>query len=527
MDNILEIEVYGYWIIALSLSPALVDFIRYRRIIFDNPIHIPFALLALFMGFRLVFLSSPESWGLFQNLTGEVDPLATFQKIAYYVICSMIAMLCGYQFFAHPKANSPGISLKWSKEHGEGMARLGPFGLILFTVIFLSLGQWSTQKLQMNGYGNTSAYVYMLIFTKSGILTLITVYIVGRIPYKFRSSIFNPTYFILLIAFAIYLYTSFSTQGRFQLVAPLVAFGILLLRFNPTSKKLQSVLILSFLFGLFLFNLAGALRVAYDEENKGNELNFSNIYRYYTERLSASEDFNGVEGMAMNMKYFNDEEGYLWGKSYAAVLWHWWPRSFVEQYLGIKKPLTVGIHLKGIFLADSNRLSENINRESGTLGFSPTFLGQNYENFGFVGGVICAFIQGVGLALLYNWVTRRYFSINVQTLYACFLAAMPGLARGGTVAIDGANAFMGYLPVLLVIIIYRAPGAKWFPQGDRSKITSLENPDAGFAPSFPPFAPANEDQEVPQPTGPVSHVRNISYPKRTMNPPTPNKATQE
>lgn len=516
-QDIVQIQFFAYIILALSICPVIIDIIKSKRIVFDNPLYIPFALLALFMGFRLLFLSDHESWGLFQNLTGIVNPVPYLEKIGLYVAASMIAMMLGYYFFSHPLLQSPGISLQWSKAHGEGLARIQLPGLLIVSIIFLLIGYWSTARVAAGGFADTSGYIYMLSLTKTGLLTLITVYLLGRLPYKLRSSIFNPTYLILLVAFIIYIKTSFSTQGRFQLVAPLVAFGILILRFNPSSKKLQSLMILSFVLGLFFFNLAGAMRIANDEVNRGREFNFQNIYRWYTERLSTAEDFNGVEGMAFNMVYFNDQEGYLWGKSYAAVLWHWWPRGFVEKYLGIKKPMTMGTHLKGIFLADSNRLETELDRSS-TLGFSATFLGQNYENFGFIGGVILAFFQGVGLALLFNWVTRRYYSINVQAFYACFLAAMPGLARGGAIAIDGANAFMGYLPVIVVFLLFKGSRSNWLPTARQMSEIPADDPMN----SFPP-GPGDAHAAPMPPPMPVSRVRMIQYPKKTLPPPEPNK----
>jgi len=535
MDDSLTIEFLGYTIIALAVFPVIIDYIRYRRMIFDNPLLIPFALLALFMGFRLIFLSSPGSWGLFQNLIGEMDPVPVFEQIGYYCISVMIAMMAGYFFVVKPNLKTPGISMQWSKAHGEGLARIGFFGMAFLTMVFLLLGAYSTSRMRGGGgnFSNTSGYIYMLEMTKTGLMTLVTIYMIGRLPFKLRNSLFNPTYLILLIAFIIYVKTSFSTQGRFVLVAPMVAFGIILLRFNPTSKKLQSFMVLSFLMALFLFNLAGALRIAAEEGERGNELTYENIYRWYTERISSADDFNGVEGMAFVMKNFNDQEGYLWGKSYAAVLWHWWPRKFVKEYFNIDKPYTVGIHLKGVFLADSNRLSEELDR-SKTLGFSSTFIGQNYENFGFVGGVIFALFQGIALALIYNWVTARYFSINVQTVYACFLASMPALARGGAIAIDLANAFMGYLPVIVVLLFFKGKGS-WLPQSSRLEEAGSDTDvvQTGQLQIMPPpeFSPQPGNQPIPHgdpvQQGPISHVRNISYPKRTMNPPTPNKATQE
>ncbi len=516
------IEIYGWIIVGMATLPFWIDLIRHRRMVFDNPLHIPFALLALFMGFRLIFLSSPNSWGLFQNLTGIMDPVPVYESIAYYVISSMIAMMAGYYLFSKPMLKTTGISLSWSRMNGEGLARIRLPSLVVISLIFLALIAWSHRQLMAGGFANTSGYVYMLSLSKTGLMTLITVYLISRLPYRLRDSIFNPTYLILLIAFVIYVKTTFSTQGRFMMVAPLVAFGILLIRFNPTSKKLQTVLILSFLTGLFLFNLAGALRIAAEEQNRGREFNFENIYRWYTERLTSAEDFNGVEGMAVNMVHFNDEEGYLWGKSYAAILWHWWPRRFVEEYFGIKKPFTVGIHLKGVFLEDSNRITGEIDREKGTLGFSPTFVGQNYENFGFVGGTIFAFFMGAGLALVFNWVTRRYYSISVQTFYACFLASMPSLARGGAIAIDLANGFMGYLPVLVVFILFKAPGARWFPKASPQQEVITDDPNQ--MPAFPDMPGGGTPAWFPPaPPMPVSRVKLINYPQRTLEPPVPNK----
>ncbi|MDL5047216.1 hypothetical protein QQ054_14420 [Oscillatoria amoena NRMC-F 0135] len=516
------IEVYGWIIVGMATLPFWIDLIRYRQIVFENPLHIPFLLLALFMGFRLVFLSSPNSWGLFQNLTGIMDPVPVFESISYYVIASMIAMMAGYYLFAKPLLKTTGISLSWSRMNGEGLSRIRLPGLIVISLIFLGLIVWSQRQLMIGGFANTSGYIYMLNLSKVGLMMLITAYLISRLPYRLRDSIFNPTYIVILIAYGIYLYTSFSTQGRFMLVAPFIGLGILLLRFNPTSIKLKYVFLLSLVIAFFYFNLAGALRIANEEGEQGRELNFQNIYRWYTERLSTAEDFNGVEGMAFNMVHFNDEEGYLWGKSYAAILWHWWPRGFVKEYFGIEKPFTVGIHLKGVFLDDSNKFSDEINRERGTLGFSSTFVGQNYENFGFVGGTIFAFFMGAGLALLFNWVTRRYYSISVQTFYACFLASMPSLARGGAIAIDLANGFMGYLPVLVVFILFKAPGARWFPKASPQQEVITDDPNqmpafpdipgVGGPPGFPPAPPM-----------PVSRVKLINYPQRTLEPPVPNK----
>ncbi len=429
--------------VLVAFLPIVIDLVKSRRIIWDSPLYICSGMIGLFIGIRTMYIVRNNEYGLIQSLTGSSNPEYYLSRVTSFTLLCLIALLFGFYLVFKPTRRTIPITLTLSRQMGDGIARLNRFWLVVIFIFFGFMVYYAKQKLQFSGYGETTAYVYLMIQSTVGLLVLAVVYALSNTTHQSRKSLLM--YLFIGIAVLIYYKLIFTTQGRFVLVAPCIAIAILIFRFDPSSIKVKFILVSLMVAAFLAFTIAGGLRKASEISEQGKELNLAQIFEYQTERLMAAEDFNGAEGMAFLVTVFNDQSGYLWGKSYAAVFWHWIPRK-----LWPNKPLTMGTHLKGIFLSDSNKVSDTINRNS-TLGFSPTFLGQNYENFGYIGGIILAFFQGVLLAKIYNFCARRAESVDIQTLYACFFGFLPALARGGSIAIDLANAVFGFLPILILI----------------------------------------------------------------------------
>lgn len=236
------------------------------------------------------------------------------------------------------------------------------------------------------------------------ILRLLEVaYFVPLTWYAYRGNkAFRSSLFIVVLLVTVFL-GFFATGSRSSVMLTILSFLViysLRTRKLPILRYIGAAAVFFVLFGLF-----GQIRSA-STFNQGN-IDVDEISLDYSENLKrAVAEANEWASLGADIAiYYNvpEEHSYLYGKTYAAFLTFWLPRS-----LWADKPHGAGYYLgKEIYGAPA--------------GIPPTAVAEAYWNFGIIGVMLLAFLNGALIRVISEAFVRYDHIPAIRVIYVVIL----------------------------------------------------------------------------------------------------------
>ncbi len=195
-----------------------------------------------------------------------------------------------------------------------------------------------------------------------------------------------------------------ATGSRSSVIVVMVAFLACFLLKTRKIPKFSSVFA-AFL-AVLLFGLLGQIRTA-STFNSG-DFNWEDIdFDYQTNLDRASDESEAWQSLGADLATYisvPERVDYLYGKTYVAVVAFWLPRAIWKD-----KPHGVGYYTgREIYMAGN--------------GVPPGPIAEAYWNFGVLGIIILAFLNGMILSLVSNTFRKYYYSPGVVVIYILIIA---------------------------------------------------------------------------------------------------------
>lgn len=228
-------------------------------------------------------------------------------------------------------------------------------------------------------------------------------YFIPLIWYLLKGTkVFRNPVFLLILLLTISV-GFFSTGSRSSVITVILAFFVVYM--IKTHKIPKVVPVISFFVAVFLFGLLGQIR----SESTYNQGRFAweNIEFDIKENIEdAGQEAEAWAGLGTSIAIYDkvpDEIDYLYGKSYVAFIMFWIPRAIWSD-----KPHSAGYYT-----------GREIFNSGG--GVPPPPNAEAFWNFGYLGVIIIAFVQGVLSKLIVNTFRQYYFVPGVVIFYVFIL----------------------------------------------------------------------------------------------------------
>jgi len=307
-----------------------------------------------------------------------------------------------------------------------------PIGIIGLTVYGRLPGRESSELASSLGAWETSSWLFITM-TWPGLVLLALIYLYG---FRWWLTFLISLYLLLMM---------YQGYHRFRVIIPIILMTqIYLDRHRLKWPKIRYVVVLAGLFLLFfpLKSIGRAAQLAFSED-KTKQVSVEDIVNTSVEGIQLAltgghDDQQILDQCASALTLIDESGNFYYGGTYLPLLTspiprQWWPeKPGLVDYIGdISKPW----------------------RPMKEMGMTPTFWGEAYANFGYLGIVMIPGLLAYGLGRAYFYAYRGpYFSVArfAYLLVACNLIQV---FRDGMISLV-VFTFVNMMPLMVIVLLH-------------------------------------------------------------------------